>query len=161
LRFRLLLIGWKWLFFREGPFQAQPQQGADWNRGAYLAQAVGHCAECHTPRNAFGALRHAMTLAGTRDGPEDGVVPNITPDRKTGLGRWSESDLVQYLENGMTPDGDFAGGLMAEMIDHGFKFLSPQDRAAIARYVRSVPPVEHAVRKPEKKRDKKKDEFSY
>jgi mono/diheme cytochrome c family protein len=161
LRFRPVLIGWKWLFFREGPYRPDARQNADWNRGAYLARAAAHCSECHTPRNVLGALRGGLYLAGTTDGPEDGVVPNITPDKKTGIGRWRRPDLVQYLDTGMTPDGDFAGGLMAELIDHGLKYLTAADREALVTYVQSVPAVEHAVRKPKKKDGKKKDDYGF
>lgn len=161
LRFRPALIGWKWLFFREGRYTPDAGKSAAWNRGAYLARAAAHCSECHTPRNVLGAPRQAYYLAGTTEGPDDGVVPNITPDRKTGIGRWSRSDLVQYLDTGMTPDGDFAGGLMAELIDHGLKHLTAADREALATYILSVPAVEHAVRKPKKKDGKKKDDFGF
>ncbi len=158
LRWRAVLLGWKWLFFERGPFQPDTGQSAAWNRGAYLARAAAHCNECHTPRNALGGLRRGMYLAGTSEGPEGGVVPNITPDKKTGIGRWSRSDLMQYLETGMTPDGDFAGGLMAELIDHGLKHLTPQDRGALVDYLRALPPIEHAVRKARGKDGKRKDD---
>lgn len=161
LRFRPLLTGWKWLYFTPGPYQAKAGESVAWNRGAYLATAAAHCGECHTPRNALGGLKPELQFAGTREGPDDGVVPNITPDRKTGIGRWSESDLIQYLENGMTPDGDFAGGLMAEMIDNGLKYLTREDRAALAQYVRAVSSIENMVRKEKKKGQKKKDDFSW
>jgi mono/diheme cytochrome c family protein len=156
-----LLLGWKLLFFERGPFQPDTGQSAAWNRGAYLARAAAHCNECHTPRHALGGFRRGLYFAGAADGPEGGVVPNITPDKKTGIGRWSRSDLMQYLETGMTPDGDFAGGLMAEMIDHGLKHLTPQDRGALADYVRAQPPVEHAVRKARGKDGKRKDDSAW
>lgn len=156
LRWRALLAGWKRLYFSPGMYAPRADKSAEWNRGAYLVQAVAHCGECHTPRNALGGFRDGYYLAGTRDGAEGGVVPNITPDRKTGIGRWRASELVEYLETGMTPDGDFAGDLMAEVIDHGLKYLTRADRQAIATYVLDQPPVEHAVR-----RAKKKDESEY
>lgn len=158
LRWRALLAGWKWLYFSPGAYAPQPDKSAEWNRGAYLAQAAAHCGECHTPRNALGGFRRGFYLAGTREGAEGGVVPNITPDKKTGIGRWRSSELVEYLESGMTPDGDFAGDVMAEVIDNGLKFLTPADRKAIATYVLAQPAVEHAVRKAKKK---KKDESEY
>jgi mono/diheme cytochrome c family protein len=157
LRWRPLLAVWKWLYFEPGRYRRQPQHSAAWNRGAYLVQAAAHCGECHTPRNLLGGFKAGFYLAGTREGPEDSVIPNITPDRKTGIGRWRRSELIQYLENGMTPDGDFAGDLMAEFIDNGLRYLTSPDREAIAEYVLSVPPVEHAV----KKEKKKKDEFGF
>jgi len=79
-------------------------------------------------------------------------VPNITPDRKTGIGKWSREDLALYLGTGFMPNGDSAGELMAEVIDDGLKFLRKDDLAAIAEYVLSLPPVENAVRKPKRKK---------
>ncbi len=159
LKYRALLAGWKLLYFKPGPYTPEPGKGASWNRGAYLVQAAGHCGECHTPRNRLGGFRIGLYLAGDKAGAEGGVVPNITPDPKTGIGRWSRGELIDYLKTGMRPDGDFAGGLMAEVIDNGLKHLSQQDLEAIATYLQSVPPVEHAVRKPKPKPTR--DEFGY
>jgi mono/diheme cytochrome c family protein len=158
-RFRPLLALWKWLFFTPGPYVNKPEQSAIWNRGAYLVTAASHCGECHTPRYFFGAFRRGMFLAGTRNGPAGSVIPNITPHKTTGIGRWKEKDLVEYLETGATPSGDFAGDLMAEVIDHGTRYLKKADRQAIAVYVFSQPPLDNAVRG--KKKPKKKDEFEY
>ena len=85
------------------------------------------------------------------------ISPKPTPDRKTGIGRWRANELAEYLETGMTPDGDSAGDLMAEVIDNGLKYLRKEDLAAIAEYVLSLPPVEHSVRKA--KKPVKKEEF--
>jgi len=161
VRLRPLLYFWKWLYFEPGPYRPDPQRSAAWNRGAYLANAVAHCGECHTPRDRFGGLDPARRFAGTTDGPDGAVVPNITPDRKTGIGRWSERDIAYYLETGMTPDGDFAGDVMADVIDNGLRHLTDEDRRAIATYLKSLPPIEHAVRKPKKGEKKKRDEFEY
>jgi mono/diheme cytochrome c family protein len=159
LRWRPLLAVWKRLYFEPGAYRPVPGRSASWNRGAYLALAAAHCGECHTPRNRLGGFDRERHLAGTREGPEGGVVPNITPDRKTGIGRWRKSDLVTYFEIGMDPDGDFADSLMAEFIDNGLKHLTQADREALAEYLLSVPPVEHALRKEKKKT--KGDEFGF
>ncbi|NWG87324.1 MAG: c-type cytochrome [Hydrogenophilaceae bacterium] len=159
LKYRSLLSAWKWLYFRPGPYLPNPVKDAAWNRGAYLAQAAAHCGECHTPRNRLGGFRIGLYLAGDKVGAEGGLVPNITPDKETGIGRWSRSELIDYLKTGMRPDGDFAGGLMAEVVDNGLKHLSQQDIEAIATYLQSVPPVMHAVRKP--KPEKAQEEFEY
>lgn len=143
---RPLLSGWKLLNFTPGEFKPDPARSAEWNRGAYLAQAVGHCEECHTPRNLLGGLQAKMAYAGTRDGPEGEVAPNITPDRETGIGTWSVADVVFLLRTGFTPSGDDVQGLMAEMIDNGFKYLSDEDLRAIAVYLRSLPPIRNHVR---------------
>lgn len=150
-RARTFVGSWKALYFTPGAYRPDAGKPASWNRGAYLAEAAAHCGECHTPRSALGGIRTGLHYAGSRDGPDDSVVPNITPDRKTGIGKWSRSDLVTYLETGLMPDGDSAGDLMAEVIDNGLKYLKKDDLAAIAEYALSLPPVEHGVRKPKKK----------
>ena len=144
-RLRFGLTYWKWLFFRAEPFKPDPAKSAAWNRGAYLVRHLGHCGECHTPRNFAGGMRDGSYLAGTADGPEGGVVPNITPDAATGLGKWSEADLVSFLKQGITPDGDFAGGAMTEVILHGTGKLTDEDLKAMAVYLKSVPPVANKV----------------
>lgn len=159
LKPRALLAGWKLLYFRPASQVPAPRNDAQWQRGAYLVQALGHCAECHTPRNRLGGFRIGLYLAGDKAGAEGGLVPNITPDKETGIGRWSRGELVQYLKTGMRPDGDSAGGLMAEVIDNGLSHLTEADIEAMASYLRSVPAVEHAVRKP--KPPKAKGEFEY
>ena len=140
---RFLQTGWKLLFFREGVFEADPAQSAEVNRGAYLANALGHCGECHTPRNMLGGLDYDQWMAGTPDGPEGEAIPNLTPDTKTGL-TWSVPEIVEYLKSGQTPDFDYAGSLMAEVIEHNTGKLTDEDLTAIARYLKSLKPVAHA-----------------
>lgn len=149
---------WKMLFFNPGPFQPQPDQSAAWNRGAYLATAVAHCGECHTPRNFLGGFKESRRFAGNHDGAD---APNITPDKKTGIGKWSRSDLVEYLETGAMPDGDYAGDVMAEVIDNSLSHLTKDDCQAIAVYVMSLPPVESVAqeRKPKQKKPKAKNDY--
>lgn len=142
-RFRPLMTLWKLRYFSPGAYSARPDRSARWNRGAYLATAVAHCGECHTARDRFGGFRADLYFAGNREGPEGSAVPNITPDEKTGIGRWRESELIDYLETGMDPNGDFAGDLMTEVIDNGLAYLTRTDRAAIAHYVLSLPAIEH------------------
>lgn len=137
---RFLQTGWKLLFFDKGPFQPDPHHDAGWNRGAYLVQALAHCGECHTPRNFLGAMKESRFLGGNPDGPDGKPVPNITPDKATGIGKWSEDDIVGLLTDGHTPDFDFVGGAMAEVVKTTAK-LTDEDRRAIAVYLKSVPPV--------------------
>lgn len=139
VRWRWLISLWKWLFFEPGAFEPDASHSPEWNRGAYLAEAATHCQECHTPRNLFGALRGGMRYAGVREGPEGESTPNITPD-ETGIGKWTPRTLSFYLEIGMTPSGDFAGGLMAKVIDQGTSRLTAKDRSALATYILSLPP---------------------
>ena len=150
-RVRTFVGSWKALYFKPGVYQPVASQSAAWNRGAYLTEAAAHCGECHTPRSALGGIKTDMHFAGSKDGPDDSIIPNITPDKKTGIGKWSQGDLVTYLESGLMPDGDSAGDLMAEVIDNGLRYLKKEDLAAMAEYVQSLPAVEHAVRKPKKK----------
>lgn len=157
---RRLLAIWKAGNFAPGPRPPNPSRPASWNRGAYLAEAVVHCGECHSPRGRLGGVDEARRYAGTTEGPEgDDTVPNITPDRKTGIGRWRPSELVYYLETGATPDGDYAGGMMAEVVDNSTAHLTRADREAIAEFIFSLPPVEHAVKRAP--RQGKKNEFEY
>jgi len=141
LRSRLAASAWKWLAFSPRPFAPDGGRSAEWNRGAYLVRHLGHCGQCHTPRNGFGALRDEAEMAGNPEGPEGRRVPNITPDEQDGIGEWSASDLETFLEIGMLPDGDFAGAGMGEVIDANTSRLSAADRSAIAAYLRSLPPL--------------------
>lgn len=148
---RFLLPLWKALYFTPGPLQPDRKRGEAWNRGAYLVRALGHCAECHTPRNLLGAINTDMDMAGTVQGPLGGVIPNITPDRKTGIGRWFKGDLEEFLDSGMLPDGDFAGSEMGEVIDQSTSRLTAADRKAIAEYLAAIPPVENRIEAKKKK----------
>jgi len=136
---RLAARAWQWLFFTPARFAADAARDADWNRGAYLVRHLGHCGECHTPRNALGAPDRSREMAGTAEGPEGRKVPNITPDRDAGIGRWAPGDLETFLEIGMLPDGDFAGAGMGEVIDENTGKLTPEDRRAIAAYLAALP----------------------
>ncbi len=133
---------------RETPPATAPTAGAA--RGEYLTRAVSHCGECHTPRTMTMATDNSRFLAGAPKGkgPEGSAVPNITPDRETGLGGWSEEQIADYLESGNKPDGDVAGGLMAEVIQGssaGYKDLTKADRLAIAKYLKSIPAVRNKI----------------
>lgn len=106
-------------------------------RGRYIAEALAHCGECHTPRGPLGGLDRSRWLAGAENPSGDGRIPNITP---AGLD-WSEEDIAYYLESGFTPDFDTAGGEMALVVEEMGR-LTAEDRAAVAAYLKSVPPVE-------------------
>jgi mono/diheme cytochrome c family protein len=132
----------------ETPPPSAPTSGVA--RGEYLTRAVSHCGECHTPRTMTMAVDNSRFLAGNAKGkgPEGSAVPNITPDRETGLGSWSEEQIADYLETGNKPDGDVADGLMAEVIQGssaGYKVLSKADRLAIAKYLKSIPPIKNRI----------------
>jgi mono/diheme cytochrome c family protein len=142
---RFTIRFWKWLYFQPGKFQPDPTQPPAWNRGAYLATALAHCGECHTPRNLLGGLKTHMSYAGAVDGPEGELAPNITPDTETGIGEWSHADVTWFLQTGFKPDGDDTQGLMSELIDHGYKYLTEADQQAIAVYLRALTPIRNKV----------------
>jgi mono/diheme cytochrome c family protein len=141
---RFGLKPWKLLFFTAGKTQVQNGQEEAVKRGAYLAGSLAHCGECHTPRNFAMALKFEQWLAGRDKGVLGDSVPNITPDTKTGIGEWSESNIQDLLEDGSTPDGDRVGGDMAAEVKHVTSRLTPADRQAIARYLKSLPAIEYA-----------------
>jgi mono/diheme cytochrome c family protein len=142
---RFLQTGWKLLFFTSGPFQPMPERSAAHNRGAYLVTALAHCGECHTPRNVLGATRSGWRLAGTRDGPDGQLVPNITPDPGTGIGNWDKDDVVELLRTGTTPEQSKVKGAMRETIEDGLKYLRDDDLKAIADYLFAQPAIVHEV----------------
>jgi mono/diheme cytochrome c family protein len=142
---RFLQTGWKLLFFTPGPFQPAPDRSVTYNRGAYLVTALAHCGECHTPRNFLGATRSGQRLAGTPDGPDGQLVPNITPDPDTGIGKWEKDDVVELLRTGTTPEQSKVKGAMRETVDDGLKYLSDSDLEAIADYLFAQPPIVHNV----------------
>lgn len=136
---------WKFLFLDGKPFAPDASKDAAWNRGAYLVNGPGHCAECHSPRNLLGGIVESQRFAGGPEPTGDGFVPNIT-QKSLSL---SQENLVKLLETGETPDGDTIGGEMAKVTSNTGK-LSAADREAIATYVRSLPPVE-GPKRPESK----------
>lgn len=138
---------WKFLFLDGKPFVPDAARSAHWNRGAYLVNALGHCAECHSPRNILGGIIAAQRFAGGPNPEGEGWVPNIT---QKGLAEWSDKDIAYFLETGQTPDGDTAGGAMARVIRNTSQ-LSAEDRAAMAEYLKTLPPVDGPPRPAKKK----------
>ena len=134
---RRTLGGWKFLFLDGKPFEGDPTKDAVWNRGAYLVNGPGHCAECHSPRNVLGGIIASQRFAGGPAPDGDGFVPNIT---QKGLSM-SHDQVVKLLETGETPDGDTVGGEMGKVVANTAK-LSAEDRAAIATYIKSLPPID-------------------
>ena len=135
---RLLLGGWKFLYLDGDRFTPDPNRPAEWNRGAYLVNGPGHCAECHSPRNALGGIIDARRFAGGPNPEGEGTIPNIT---QHSLGEYSEKDIAEILATGMNPEGDSVGGSMGSVVKNTSQ-LSPADRAAMAAYIKSLPPVE-------------------
>ncbi len=129
---------WKLLFMDGKPFMPNAAHSDRWNRGAYLVNGLGHCAECHSPRNFLGGIIAKQRFAGGPNPEGEGWVSNIT---QKGIGDWSEKDIEYFLETGQTPDGDTIDGSMGRVIRNTSQ-LSGEDRAAIAEYLKSLPPVE-------------------
>lgn len=131
---------WQWAFFEPARFAPDSSKDEAWNRGAYLVEGPGHCAECHTPRSFTGALDTARAWAGGPNPGGEGKIPNISQDPTAGIGKWSEADISTALSLGMLPDGDFVGGEMGKVVSNGTSKLPPEDLQAIVTYVKSLPP---------------------
>jgi mono/diheme cytochrome c family protein len=135
---RFMVGPWKWLHFTPGVFVADATRSATLNRGAYLVEGLGHCGECHTPRNFLGGTKRDRRLAGTASGPEGKSVPNLTPAK---LKKWDDRDLREFLQSGLTPDGDVAAEAMGEVVRNTTSQLTAEDLAAMIAYLRSLPPL--------------------
>jgi mono/diheme cytochrome c family protein len=125
---------WKLLFLDDAPFKPDAAQSPQWNRGAYLVNAPGHCAECHSPRNLLGAVIASRRFTGGEIPTGQGGVPNITQEK---LHDWKVEDYAEVLDSGMTPDADRIGGPMVEVVANT-RQLSAADREAIAVYLKSL-----------------------
>ena len=132
---RFLVTFWKWIYFTPGPLVADAAFPPLVNRGAYLVRALGHCGECHTPRNFLGGPKSDSAFAGAKI-PE-GKVPNLTPTR---LKKWSDSELKDYLKTGQAPNGDIAVEPMSEVVDNTTSKLAADDLTAVVAYLRSLRP---------------------
>jgi mono/diheme cytochrome c family protein len=133
-RWRFLITIWKWFFFTPGPLAADAAKSAVLNRGAYLVQALGHCGECHTPRNFLGAPKKDRFLGGAKLG--ESSVPNITPTR---LKKLSDAELKEILTTAMTSEGDVLAESMSEVVRNTTSQLTAPDLDAMIAYLRSLP----------------------
>lgn len=130
---------WSMLFNRDTRFQPDTSKSAEWNRGAYLAEALAHCGECHTPRNVAFALDNRKKFGGEITGGWRAY--NISADRAGGIGQWSDDDIAAYLMHGHAPNHGSASGPMGEAVAESFSHMTPEDIKAMIAYVRSVPAV--------------------
>ena len=128
---------WNAVFFRSQRFENDPSRSPQWNAGAYLAGPLGHCAECHTPRNLGFGLKHGEALAGAE--LQGWRAWNITSNETHGIGKWSDEALTQYLRTGHTDGHASAMGPMGEAVAHSLQFLKPEDTAALVVWLRTVP----------------------
>jgi mono/diheme cytochrome c family protein len=133
---------WSAFFNPDKRYEPNADRSPEWNRGAYLAEALGHCGECHTPRNLAFALNNRRKFAGAVQAGWRAY--NITPDHASGVGAWSDSDLAQYLSVGHADGHGTASGPMGEAVDESISHLKPSDIAALVAYLRTVPGVSTA-----------------
>lgn len=135
---RYVMRFWNLLFVPSGPLQPDEKQTAEWNRGAYLVEAMAHCGECHTPRNLFYAVNNGKKFAGAE--LQGWKAYNISSDMQTGIGSWTDEQLFDYLSKGHAQGRGSATGSMGEAVDFSLRHLTPDDIKAIVTYVKSVPP---------------------
>lgn len=134
---RALIIGWRTLFFNEGEYKNNPQQSAEWNRGAYLVEGLGHCGMCHTPINALGGSSESQAFQGGLIPMQNWYAPSLTSNKEAGLGDWSIKDIVDLLGAGISARGAVYGP-MAEVVYNSLQYLTPEDLRAMAVYLKSI-----------------------
>jgi mono/diheme cytochrome c family protein len=135
---RWTLTFWKWMFLDEHRFRADPARSDSQNRGTYLSTALGHCGECHTPRNIFMGMSTRKAFAGAE--VSGWHAYNLTSDRVAGLREWTDAQLQQFLSTGHAEDRGPAAGPMAEVVENSTRHLTPEDIKAMVIYLRSLPP---------------------
>jgi mono/diheme cytochrome c family protein len=128
---------WNALYFRAGTFQPDPKQSGEWNRGGYLVEGLGHCSDCHTPKNLAMAPDTARAFTG--GDVDNWYAPNLTSDMTQGIGSWSIDDLVQFLRTGSAPGKGVAVGTMAQVVHDSLAYLTQEDVRAIAVYLKALP----------------------
>ena len=134
---RSLVIGWRTLFFNEGEYTPDPHQSAEWNRGAYLVEGLGHCGMCHTPINALGGSSEARAFQGGLIPMQNWYAPSLTSNKEAGLGDWSIDDIVDLLKSGRSRRG-IVYGPMAEVVYDSLQYLTDADTRAMAVYLKSL-----------------------
>jgi mono/diheme cytochrome c family protein len=135
LNMRLSAAAWNLIFFHQHGFKPDRAKSAAWNRGAYLVKGLGHCGACHTPKNMFGAETSQRFQGAKLD---NWFAPDLTENPRTGLGRWTTADIVEFLKTGRNAHTDAAGS-MAEVVSYSTSQMSDTDLNAIATYLKSIP----------------------
>src|SRR5499427_2746850 len=136
---RWSMLFWSKAFNPDRRFTPNPEKSAEWNRGAYIAEALAHCGDCHTPRNLAFALDNRRKFAGAV--AAGWRAYDITSDKGTGIGSWSDEEVFAYLSKGHTKGRGTASGPMGEAVDHSFSQMEPADIRALVTYLRSIPAV--------------------
>jgi mono/diheme cytochrome c family protein len=132
------LAVWRALFFSPGTYEPVVERSVQWNRGAYLVRSLGHCAACHSPRNAFGATRHSLELSGGLIPLQNWYAPSLASSAEAGVADWSTQEVATLLKTGLTPRGATLGP-MAEVVFRSTQYLKDTDIAAMAEFLRSLP----------------------
>ena len=135
---RELLVGWRALYFKEGEYVPDPNQSAQWNRGAYLVEGLGHCSMCHTAINRLGGSSEEQAFEGGMIPNQNWYAPSLTSNREAGLGSWSIKDIVDLLQVGVSNRGTVYGP-MAEVVYNSLQYMSDADTEAMAVYLKSLP----------------------
>lgn len=135
---RDLLIGWRTLYFKEGEYQPNPKQSAEWNRGAYLVKGLGHCAMCHTAVNALGGSSEAKAFEGGMIPNQNWYAPSLTSNREAGLGNWTIKEITDLLQAGVSHRGTVYGP-MAEVVFNSLQYMTDEDAKAMAVYLKALP----------------------
>jgi mono/diheme cytochrome c family protein len=131
---RSLILGWRTLFFKEGEYQPDPAKSADWNRGAYLVEGLGHCGMCHTAINALGGSSDSQAFEGGLIPMQNWYAPSLTSNKEAGLGDWSIQEISELLRTGISSRGAVYGP-MAEVVYNSLQYLSDDDIRAMAVYL--------------------------
>jgi mono/diheme cytochrome c family protein len=134
---RQLILGWRTLFFSEGEFKPDPTKSAEWNRGAYLVEGLGHCGMCHSPINALGGTAQSDAFKGGLIPMQNWYAPSLTSSREAGLGDWSIQDITDLLQTGVSRRG-VVYGPMAEVVHNSLQYLNDQDIRAMAVYLKGI-----------------------
>ena len=134
---RILILGWRTLFFHEGTFQPDTTKPAEWNRGAYLVEGLAHCGMCHTPIDKLGGNSESKAFQGGLIPMQGWYAPSLTSNKETGLGDWSLQDIEQYLQKGVSARGAVYGP-MSEVVYNSLQYMTDEDIRAIAVYVQSL-----------------------
>ena len=134
---RSLILGWRTLFFNEGEYKPDPNQSAEWNRGAYLVEGLGHCGMCHTAINALGGSSESQAFQGGLIPMQNWYAPSLTSDKEAGLGDWSLKDIADLLKTGVSARGAVYGP-MAEVVYNSLQYLTDADIQAMAVYLKSL-----------------------
>ena len=132
------LAVWRAMFFAPGVYEPVVERSVQWNRGAYLVRSLGHCAACHSPRNAFGATRDSLELSGGLIPLQNWYAPSLASSAEAGVADWSNADVAALLKTGLTPRGA-ALGPMAEVVFRSTQYLHDSDIAAMAEFLKSLP----------------------